>query len=165
MRPFAALVALALLLIVLRDAFETVILPRRVRRRFQLTRIFYRSSWHSWRAVATRFGGSYAEHALGWFGPFSLLMLLVIWAVTIVLSFGVLQWATGPGLTLGTEPVTLLESVYFSGTTFFTLGLGDIAPDSALAKVLTVSEAGLGFAFLAVVVGISAGHLSGFLPA
>ncbi len=153
MRPLAGLVALVLLLIVLRDAFETVILPRRVRRRFQLTRIFYRTTWHSWRAVATRLAGSFAEHALGWFGPFSLLLLLVLWATTIVLSFAVMQWAIGPGLRLGSEPVTLLESLYFSGTTFFTLGLGDIAPVSPLAKLLTVGEAGLGFAFLAVVVG------------
>ncbi len=153
MRPLVAVVALALLLLVLRDAFETVILPRRVRRRYQLTRIFYRATWHSWRGVATRFAGSYAEHALGWFGPFSLLLLLVVWALGIMFSFAVLQWSISPGLNASGDPVSLFEALYFSGTTFFTLGLGDIAPASMLAKLLTVFEAGLGFAFLAVVVG------------
>ncbi len=43
--------------------------------------------------------------------------------------------------------------LYMSGTTFFTLGLGDVVPRSDLARFLTVVEAGIGFAFLAVVIG------------
>src|SRR2546422_6085889 len=43
--------------------------------------------------------------------------------------------------------------VYMSGTTFFTLGLGDVAPRTGLAKAITVIEAGTGFAFLAAVIG------------
>ena len=43
--------------------------------------------------------------------------------------------------------------VYMSGTTFFTLGLGDVVPRTPVAKTLTVIEAGTGFAFLAVVIG------------
>src|SRR5260370_30074136 len=40
-----------------------------------------------------------------------------------------------------------------SGTTFFTLGLGDVVPRSDLARFLTVIEAGIGFAFLAGGIG------------
>src|SRR2546430_15777700 len=40
-----------------------------------------------------------------------------------------------------------------SGETFFTLGLGDVAPTSSLARALTVLQSGLGFAFLAIVIG------------
>jgi hypothetical protein len=40
-----------------------------------------------------------------------------------------------------------------SGTTFVTLGLGDVTPRSGFAKALTAVEAGMGFAFLAVVIG------------
>jgi hypothetical protein len=39
-----------------------------------------------------------------------------------------------------------------SGTTFFTLGLGDVHPIGATARVLTVAEGGMGFAFLAIVI-------------
>jgi hypothetical protein len=39
-----------------------------------------------------------------------------------------------------------------SGTTFFTLGLGDVHPVGAVARLLTVAEAGMGFAFLAIVI-------------
>ena len=40
-----------------------------------------------------------------------------------------------------------------SGTTFFTLGLGDVVPRTALARAITVLEGGMGFAFLALVIG------------
>ena len=40
-----------------------------------------------------------------------------------------------------------------SGSTFFTLGLGDIVPTTAWSRTLTVVEAGVGFMFLAVMVG------------
>jgi hypothetical protein len=39
-----------------------------------------------------------------------------------------------------------------SGTTFFTLGLGDVIPRTTLARVITVAEAGVGFGFLAIVI-------------
>jgi hypothetical protein len=42
---------------------------------------------------------------------------------------------------------------YLSGTTFFTLGLGDVVPRTSLARTLIVFEAGLGFGFLAGVIG------------
>ena len=43
--------------------------------------------------------------------------------------------------------------MYLSGTTFFTLGLGDVVPRSGLARALVVTEAGFGFGFLAAVIG------------
>ena len=39
-----------------------------------------------------------------------------------------------------------------SGTTFFTLGLGDVRPVTFGARVITIIEAGMGFGFLALVV-------------
>jgi len=40
-----------------------------------------------------------------------------------------------------------------SGTTFFTLGLGDVRPVSACARALTVIESGIGLGLLALVIG------------
>jgi len=42
--------------------------------------------------------------------------------------------------------------LYMSGTTFFTLGLGDLHPMTQLARLITVVEAGTGFGFLALVI-------------
>jgi len=54
---------------------------------------------------------------------------------------------------LANEPVTFGRVIYLSGSTFFTLGYGDIIPTSTLARVLAVLEAGMGFGFLGTVIG------------
>src|SRR2546425_12024848 len=48
---------------------------------------------------------------------------------------------------------TFFTALYLSGTTLFTLGLGDVVPTSAAARIVTVVEAFVGFAFLALVIG------------
>ena len=142
-----------LLAVVLWDAFETIILPRRVSRRFRITRLFYRSTWSPWRATAQRLPPTRREAFLGFFGPLSLLLLLSLWAAGIVLAFGMLQWAAGSAVIVTGGTPGFGSDVYLSGTTFFTLGLGDVVPRTALAKTLTIIESGTGFAFLAIVIG------------
>ena len=151
--PGATIAGIALLALVLRDAFETIILPRRVRRIFQLTSVFYRTTWKIWRAAATGMKGKYRENSLSWYGPFSLLMLLVVWALTIVFAFGLLHYGAGSALKMDGGTPGFLDDLYLSGTTFFTLGMGDVVPRVAAAKFITVFEAGLGFAFLAIRIG------------
>ena len=153
MRLLVGFLGLLLLLAVLRDAFETVILPRRVRRPVQLTTLFYRAFWRGWRAMAGRLSRGIREQVMGWFGPASLLILLALWALTIILAFGTMHWGAGSSLKVDGGAPGFWDDLYLSGTTFFTLGLGDVVPRTALSKVLTVIEGGLGFAFLAVVIG------------
>ena len=50
------------------------------------------------------------------------------------------------------ETPTFRTDFYFSGTTFFTLGLGDVTPRPGLARLITVTEAGTGFGFLGLVI-------------
>lgn len=153
MRLMAGVIGGILLLLVLRDAFETVILPRRVQRHFRLTSIFYRSFWRLWSGVATRLKGGAREVALSWFGPLSLPVLLALWAFGIILAFAMLQWAAGSALVMSGQHPGFWDDLYLSGSSFFTLGLGDVAPRTATAKVLAVTESGLGFAFLAIIIG------------
>jgi hypothetical protein len=63
------------------------------------------------------------------------------------------QYGLGEHLQLSGEKITFGKLIYHSGETFFTLGYGDIVPNSTFARALAVMEAGLGFAFLGVVVG------------
>jgi hypothetical protein len=56
-------------------------------------------------------------------------------------------------LVLSDSPPSFGLLLYHSGETFFTLGCGDIVPNSALSRFLTVLEAGMGFAFLGTVIG------------
>ena len=67
------------------------------------------------------------------------------------MGFGLLQYAAGAPAEGAT--VRFTTDLYLSGTTFFTLGLGDVAPHGTAARILTVIESGLGFGFLAIVIG------------
>jgi Ion channel len=150
---FSTIAGIALVVTVLWEVFETIVLPRRVTRQFRLTRLFYRSTWIPWTAIAgLRRNKKKRDSLLSFYGPLSLLLLLVFWAVTLILGFafihyGVSQFAGPlPSGRFGT-------ALYMSGTTLFTLGLGDVTPATTLARVITVVEAGIGFGFLALVIG------------
>ena len=154
MNVLIGIIGLLLIVIVLWDVFETIVLPRRVTRRVRLTRLFYRFVWQPWSAVAGMVQKKKRrETFLGIFGPLSLLMLLTLWAATLVLGFACIHWAIGSRLGWPGGPKSFPTDLYFSGTTFFTLGLGDIAPLGAAARAVTVIEASLGFGLLALVIG------------
>jgi hypothetical protein len=155
MHVLAVIAGIVMIVSVLLDAFETIVLPRRVSRPFRLTTLFYRSSWGPWRALAKRMpAGRRRETLLGFFGPFSLLMLLAVWAMCLVLGFGLLHWGFGSHFTLSNRALpNFWDALYMSGSTFFTLGLGDILPSTTGAKALTIMECALGLGFLALVIG------------
>jgi len=150
----AVILGIVIIGVVLLDAFETVVLPRRVTRHFRLTAWFYRRTWIPWRKIAGRIQtSSRQQNFLGYFGPLSLILLLEFWAASLIFGFALLQYGIGGHEQLSHEPITFGRIMYHSGQTFFTLGYGDILPTSSLARALSVIEAGMGFAFLGVVIG------------
>ena len=153
MAAFIGLLGLGLLGAILWDAFETIILPRRVTRRFRLTGAFYRYTGTPWLAIARRIqSAKRREGFLGVFGPLSVLMLFGVWAGGLILSFGMVQWAAGWMMGDTGTVHSFRTQLYLSGTSFFTLGLGDVIPHTPFARFVTVAEAGMGFAFLAVII-------------
>ncbi len=154
MHASAVAAASLLILVILWDAFETIILSRRVSRKFRLTRLFYRVLWTPWRAAAKGVPeGNRRENLLMVFGPLSLILLLAAWAFGLIFSFALLHWGLGSQL-MGPRGLTgFREDLYMSGTNFFTLGIGDVTPKTAVARALTVLESGMGFGFLALVIG------------
>ena len=154
MHFIAAAVGSLLVLFVLWDAFETIVLPRRVSRRFRLTRFFYAMTWRPWRAMARRKPeGNIRENFLSIFGPLSLLMLLTAWAIVLLFAFTLLHWGVGTRLAMPAGLSGFEADLYYSATTLVSLGLGDVTPASGSARVLTFLEGGIGFAFLALVIG------------
>jgi Ion channel len=150
----AAIAGIVIILGVLLDAFETVVLPRRVQRSFRLTSLFYRYTWVPWMKLSRLIKPENRREAyLSYFGPISILLLLGFWAVGLIFGFSLVQYGIGEHVRLGREPTTFGTLVYHSGETFFTLGYGDIVPTSGLSRTLAVVEAGMGFAFLGVVIG------------
>jgi hypothetical protein len=151
---FTTILGFAIILAVLLDAFETVVLPRRVSRHFRLTAWFFRYVWVPWLLLARLIKSpTRRETFLGYFGPLFSIVLLVVWAACLIFGFTLLQYGLGEHVRLGNEPVTFGMLLYHSGETFFTLGYGDIVPVSGPARALAVIEAGMGFAFLGVVIG------------
>ncbi len=146
---WTAVIGIALIIVVLWEAFETVVLPRRVARRFRLTVLYYRTTWFVWRAISRLVGKrARRESFLSFYGPLSLLILFVIWALGIIAGFGLLYYSTaGEGTVYG----HLGTSFFLSGATMFTLGLGDVYPQTPHHRLLAITEGGLGFGFLALV--------------
>jgi hypothetical protein len=88
MRYIAVIAGIFLLVVILWDGFETIILPRRVTRRLRLARLFYRCTWIPWSAVAKWMKpGKRREAHLSIYGPLSLLLLFVMWALGLIFSF------------------------------------------------------------------------------
>lgn len=135
-----------LLCVVFHDVFEVMLLPRRVQRRLRLVRLFFNYSWALWSGVAQGIRSpKRRENVIGIFGPLSLVVLMLLWAVILILGFGFVYHALEPS-------AGLLHLLYMSGVTFFTLGYGDIVPQTYVSKVMAVLEAGTGFGFIAVVI-------------
>ena len=154
MRFLIALLGVVLIVIVLWDVFETIVLPRRVARRLRLTRLFYRTVWEPWWVLADRVKKRRRrESVLGVFGPISLVLLLALWAAALLLGFAMIHWGIATAFSGQNHPGTFLSDLYFSGTTFFTLGLGDITPLNRGGRIMTVIESGTGLGLLALVIG------------
>jgi len=148
----AGIVSALLIGVVWWDAFETVVLPRTVSRRLRLTRFYFGFVWGGWSWLAARVRPERRrERFLAIFGPLSLVGLAGVWAIGLVAGFAGVHWAGGSRLhPLGPSP--LFDDLYMSGTTFFTLGLGDVRPVGTIDRLVTVAEAGTGFGFLATVI-------------
>jgi hypothetical protein len=85
--------------------------------------------------------------------------LLLLWALLLICGFGLFYLSlrspfgdammghrTGSWAQFGTD-------LYVSGTTLFTLGLGDVVPHSLWARALIIFESGMGLGFVALVIG------------
>ena len=148
-----AIAGTAIVLLVLWEAFETIILPRQVTRRWRITRIFYRSTWRLYSRLVGPLSKKTRERMLSFYGPLSLIMLLSFWALGLVLGFGLLHFVDGTVAGPGTPWDRFGIALYYSGSTEFTLGLGDVAPHTPMSRFLTVAQSFVGLGFLAIVVG------------
>src|ERR1700739_3599788 len=125
MRTVTMILGILFLLVVLLDAFQTIILPRRAAGRLRLTRIFYILTWIPWRFLALRMRHPRKrETALSFYGPLSLIFLLVVWACGMVFGFSLIYYSLGSPFNDASQATKYLTDLYVSGTNFFTLGLG-----------------------------------------
>src|SRR5215467_7555629 len=118
MRILVVIFAIVLILLVAQDAFETIVLPRRVTRRIRLTRLFYRVIQTPWRAAGHFMrAGARRDAFLGYLGPLSLLALIMFWGVLFVLGFGLGLWGLALPFNAPEKAMSFVTYLYLSGTT------------------------------------------------
>ena len=154
MNAIALIAGVLCLVEVLVDAFQTIILPRRASGRVRISRIFFRSTWVPWRAIAARMRQTRRrETFLSYFGPLSLLLLIAVWAAGLIFSFALLFHGLGTPFADAHSIGRWESDLYVSATTLFTLGLGDVIPLTVAGRFLVALEGGIGLAFVAGVIG------------
>jgi len=147
-------ISLALILAILGEGFEAMVLPRQVMRPYRYTRLYYRLLWEFWRLLALNIPpGKWRASFLSVFGPLSLLGLFASWVAGLIVGFALLNWSLGTTLNPGGAAADFLTYLYYSGTTFFTLGYGDVTPAALGGRALAVAESGIGFGFMALIIG------------
>ena len=154
MRILTLIAGVLCLFAVLLDAFQTIILPRRATGRFRLTRIFYIVTWKPWVFFTKRLCHMRRrETVFSYYGPMSLIVLLAVWAGAMVVGFALIYFALGNPFNDIARGAGFLSDLYVSGTTLFTLGLGDVTPHGGWVRGLVILESGTGLGLLAVVMG------------
>jgi hypothetical protein len=158
MKDFAQVLAViagaAMVVTILRDAFEVIVLPRRLAGRIRIARAYYFVSWAACRSLALKLRSQQRrETVLSYYGPLWMISLVGIWAMLMIVAFGLIQWGLGSGEVLARGRPGFWNDIYISGTTLFTLGMGDIYPKTVPARLVAVLEAGVGLGFLALVIG------------
>jgi hypothetical protein len=158
MRVAALIAGLLFCLGTVLDAFQTIILPRRPTGRFRITRFFYILTWSPWAAMARHAPKpKLREQCYSIYGPLSLLLLLVVWAVLLMTGFALLFYALGTpfadAMGTPTSAGRMRTDLYVSGTTLVTLGLGDVVPRTLAARALIILESATGLGLVALVIG------------
>jgi len=141
-----ALIALAVV-----DTVGTLVATRIQTRKWWPTALLYRYSWPMWRALAKNIDDEDQREAfLSIYGPLTLLLLLIFWVTLQVLGWGLVWW----GLRTGIHTISsLLESVYYAGIGFFTVGFGDVVPIASAPRILVLVEAFFGLVTMALLIG------------
>jgi hypothetical protein len=138
---------------VLWDGFATVVLPRTVDPGRRPSARFTRWTWRLWAAA----GRQIPEPGLrlnyfSVFGPLAVMLLLALWGGLIVLAFALIYHGLGPRFQAASGPVGFGALLYMSGSTFLTLGLGDVTASDFIGRLFVLLEAGSGYTFLALII-------------
>jgi len=152
-RILVGLLGAALVLLMLAEIFFAFLLPRRVKRDPAIVRSVFNYAWLPWRRLARSMSPQTADTMLGIYGPFGLLLNLVLWVAALMLGFACLQWAAGSHLGPMRATVSFGDDLYFSAATMTTDGPASLSAQTTFARTVQVITSGAGLAVLAIVIG------------
>jgi hypothetical protein len=153
MHVLVGLLGALLVLLMLVEIFVAFLLPRRVKRDPAIVRSVFNYGWLPWRVLARRLPAQAADTMLGMYGPFGLLLNLVLWVAALMFGYGCLQWAAGSHLGPMGATVDFGNDVYFAAATMTTDGPAALGTHTTFAHVVQIVDAGSGLAVLAIVIG------------
>ena len=129
-----------------------MILTRTVTRSWRVTRLYYFKTRPMYYKVVRAVPSKKLQNSLLMvYAPLSLLGLIILWGILLIIAFAMVN--TGFQIAHRDGVFTFVDSLYYSGVTFLTLGYGDLAPVGNFGRLMAVVEAGTGFVFLASVIG------------
>src|SRR5438309_1676581 len=154
MRWLALPVGTLVLLFTLLDVFRTLVMPRAARGRVRLSRLLFQPMWRPWRWIGVRRKTMASrERLMAGAAPTFFFVLLAAWAALAVLGYALLLWS--PAFVHGMHgraPHSFGTAVYFSGSSLFTLGFGDVLA-TGWTRAVVVVEGATGLGLVAVVIG------------
>lgn len=148
----AVVIVIGLILVtsVLADVINTLVTTTTSTWKWWLTRVLYRATWRMTSAVGSKISDERRrERFYSLFAPISVLAMLVTWVVQQVVGFGLIWWGLG-----GVSNIDgFLDSVYFSGVVYFTVGFGEVIPVETIPRFGALVEAFSGVLTIALVIG------------
>lgn len=144
----SAIVGFVFLLLTLGDIFQSVIVPR-PSPAFRPSGFIARVGWHGFLNVAFRIkNNERREDFLATFAPFVLMFIVGFWVAMLAIALGFIFWALRHDL--NPQPANFWAAIYYAGTSLLTLGYGDIAARSGLARALSLVSGAVGLATFAI---------------
>jgi hypothetical protein len=151
MKAVAGVAGLILVALVLFEAFETIVLPQRVRWRWRITDAVYAITWPPYRNIAaTARDSQRRERILSFYGPGSLLFTIALWFAAFIFGYALALWAFADDL--GTNAHSFGDGAFLAASMLFTLGFSDVVPHGSAGRAIAIAAAGTGFASLALLV-------------
>jgi hypothetical protein len=148
MNGITPLVGVVLLLILARDVYATVFVPRGPAG--AITGRFYSGAWACWSAVVRRLASGRSRRVwLSRLGPLLVPATLVLWGAELILGFALIYYPWANQFILPDrvgEFSAWGTAFYYSAYSATTLGVGDIFPRSMGLRIVSAVEAASGFA-------------------
>ena len=150
---FSTAAGILLLGLVAYDVYATILHSRA--RSGPIGENLNRRIWWLARSIAFRFSRPRRHLILNAIGPLLLPTLVATFILFLIMGYALIYWPRMPAEFNVDEKArtpSWIEAIYFSGITLTTLGYGDIAPRATTMRLVALSEASAGFAFISLAV-------------
>jgi hypothetical protein len=138
-----------LVVLMLGEFFATFLVPHRVKRDPRVVRRALRIAWRPWRFAARRLPAGSRETALGLYGPFLLMGVLLAWGAGLVVGFACVAW--GVHAEFGAGHMGFGDYLYDAAARL--VSAADSPARTTIARLLAIGEAASGLVVLFISIG------------